>query len=50
MQKKLIFYVVTELFNIAINDFNREKFACYSRVLVVTEVVVSETQCIMIHA
>ena len=33
--------VVTELFNIAVNDFDAQKSARYSRVLLVTELVVS---------
>ena len=33
--------VVTELFNIAVNDFDAQKSAHYSRVLLVTELVVS---------
>ena len=37
--------VVTELFNIAVNDFDAKKFAPCRRVLVVTELVVSGTQC-----
>ena len=38
-------FIVTELFNIAVNDFNAKKSAHYSRVLVVTELVESRTQC-----
>ena len=38
-------FAVTELFNIAVNDIDGRKWACYSRVLVVTELVVSGTQC-----
>ena len=38
--------IVTELFNMAVYDSVAEKSAPYSRVLIVTEVVVSETQCI----
>ena len=37
-------FVLTELFNIAVNDFEAKKSAGYSRVLV-TEFVVSGTQC-----
>ena len=37
--------VVTELFNMAVNDFDAKQSACYSRVLVVTELVLSGTQC-----
>ena len=33
--------VVTEHFNIAVNDFDAQKSAHYSRVLLVTELVVS---------
>ena len=36
---------VTKLFNIVVNDFDANKSARYSRVLVVTELVVSEIQC-----
>ena len=39
--------VVTELFNIAVNDFGAKKSAHYSWVLAVTEVVVRGTQCIL---
>ena len=35
--------VVTELFNVAVNHFDEET-ACYSHVLVVTELVVSGTK------
>ena len=35
--------IVTELFNIAVNDFDAEKSARYSPVLVVTELVVCGT-------
>ena len=38
--------IVEELFNMAVNDSDAEKSAPFSRMLVVTEVVVSETQCI----
>ena len=38
--------VVTELFNMAVNDFDAKKSARYSRVLAVTELVLSGTQCI----
>ena len=37
--------VVTELFNIPVNDFDTRKSARYSSVFVVNELVVSETQC-----
>ena len=37
--------VVTELFNIAVNDTHAKKSVCYSRMFVVTELVVSGTQC-----
>ena len=49
MQKKLLFYnwvfVVTEPFNITVNDFNAKKSAYYSLVLIATELVASRTQC-----
>ena len=49
MQKKLLFHewvlIVTELFNIAVNDFDTNKSACYNWVLAVTELVVRGTQC-----
>ena len=38
--------IVTELFNIAANDFDVKKSTRYNRVLVVTLVVVSGTYCI----
>ena len=38
---------VTELFNIAVNDFGAKKSAHHSWVLAVTEVVVRGTQCIL---
>ena len=44
MQRELL--VGTELFNIAINDFDAKKSTRCRRVLVVTELVVSGTQCI----
>ena len=48
MQKETVCYkwllVVTELLNIAVNDFDAKKSVRYSRVLV-TEVVVSGSQC-----
>ena len=37
--------LVTELFNMAVNDFDAKQSARYSRVLVVTELVLSGTQC-----
>ena len=37
--------VVTELFNIAVNDFDAKKSAHCSQVPVVNELVVSGTQC-----
>ena len=43
MQRKLP--VVTELIDIAINDFVAKKFAHRIRLLVVTELLVSGTQC-----
>ena len=39
--------VVTKLFNIAVNDCDTKKSAHCGRVLVVTELVVSGTQCIL---
>ena len=39
-------FIVTELFNIEVNYFNAKKSARCSRVLVVSELVVSGTQCI----
>ena len=49
MQKKLLVIykwviIVTELFNVAVNYFDAKKSASCSRVLVVTELVVSGTQ------
>ena len=35
----------TELFNIAVNDFDAKKSILCSRVIVVTELIVSRTQC-----
>ena len=53
MQKKLLVIsgvlVVTELFNIAVNDFDAKKSACYSRMLVVTEIVVCGIQCTIVE-
>ena len=46
MQMKLL--VVTEHFNIVANDFDTDESARYNRMLVVTELVVSGTQCIFI--
>ena len=37
--------VVSELFNIAANDFDAKEFDCCERLLVVTELVVNSTQC-----
>ena len=37
--------IVTELFNIAVNEYCTRKSACYSRVFVVIEFVISGTQC-----
>ena len=37
-------HVVSELFDITVNDFDGKKSTRYSRVLVVTELVVSWTQ------
>ena len=42
--------IVTELFNIAVNEFDAKKSTRCRRVLVVTELVVSETQYICIVA
>ena len=47
MQKKLL--VVTELFNIAVNGYGAKKSTRYSRVLVVTELVISGTQCTLLQ-
>ena len=50
MQKKLLVISVcslTELFNTAANDFDGKKSAGSSWVLIVTELVVSGTQCII---
>ena len=50
MQKKLFLQVGARcnwnFFNIAVNYFDAKKFARYSQVLVVTELVASGTQCI----
>ena len=40
---------LTELFNMAVNDFDAKQSARYSRVLVVTELVLSGTQCKCFH-
>ena len=37
--------VVTELFNIAVNDFDTKKFTHWKWVLVVTELVINRAQC-----
>ena len=37
--------VVTELFNMAVSDFDAKQSACYSRMFFVTELVLSGTQC-----
>ena len=37
--------VVTKLFNMVVNDFDAKQSAHYSRVFVVTELVLSGTQC-----
>ena len=37
--------IVTELFNIAVNDFDAKKFADCGQVLFVTELLISGTQC-----
>ena len=48
MQKKLLpIRVVSEIFNIAVNDFGAKK-SHSSRVLLVAEIVVSGTQCTLI--
>ena len=39
--------VITELVNIAVNYFDAKKSTPYNRVLIVTELVVSGTQCIV---
>ena len=46
MKKKLL--VINELFNIPVNDVVAKKSAHFSRVLVITELVVGGTQCINI--
>ena len=38
-------FLVTELFNTAVNEFDAKKSAHFSRVLVITELVVSGSQC-----
>ena len=43
MQKKLL--VVTELFDIVVNDFDAKKSARCSRMFVVTYIIVSGPQC-----
>ena len=43
------YIIVTELFGIAVNDFDAKKSARYSRVLVVIELVASGTQCINVY-
>ena len=40
--------VVTELFNITVSESDAKKTAHYSRVLVVTELVVSGIQCVQL--
>ena len=42
--------MVTERFKIAVNDFDAKKSACCKQVLVVTEFVVSGTQCTCIQS
>ena len=37
--------IVTELFNTSVNDFDAKKSVLCSRVIVVTELIVSRTQC-----
>ena len=37
--------VVTELFNIAVSDINAKESSRYSRVIVVTKLVVNGSQC-----
>ena len=49
MQKKLFVLSGYSLFNIAINDSDAKKAARYSRVLIVTELVLSGTQCNELH-
>ena len=47
MQKKQLLkweFVVTKLFNTAVNDIDAKKYARFSRVLIVTELDVSWTQ------
>ena len=38
-------FVVTEFFNILVNDLNARKTARYNRLFVLTELVTNETQC-----
>ena len=54
MQKKLLIVtklvlVLTKLFNISVNDFDRNKSTPCNRVIVVTELVVSGTQCVYLY-
>ena len=37
--------VITETVNIVVNDFDAKKYACCIRAFIVTELVVSGTQC-----
>ena len=39
----------TEVFNIAVDDSDAKKAACYSRLLVVTDLVVSGTRCTFLN-
>ena len=39
--------IVTELLNTTVNDFDAEKSVHYSRAIVVTELVVNGSQCIL---
>ena len=42
--------VVTNFFDTAVNDFDAKKSARCSRLFVVTEFVLSRTQCILVHS
>ena len=53
MQKKLLLvggwvFIVTELFNTAINEYGAMKSARYSRVLIVLELVISGPKCTLL--
>ena len=40
--------IVTELFKIAVNSFDAKKFAGYSCMVVVTKLIVGDTQCMFL--